>query len=67
VRSLWPNTGALENTLSKLQKVCDELVTNSGHRSGGPARALSAHEAAVREVKLCLVKDRPNSNSFGKG
>ena len=39
--------------MSQLQKVGDELVTNSGHRSRGTARPLLAHEAAVTELKFC--------------
>jgi hypothetical protein len=39
--------------MSKLQKVGDELVTNSGYCSRDTARALLAHEAAVSEVKFC--------------
>jgi hypothetical protein len=47
--------------MSKLQKVGDELVTNSGYCSRDPASTLLAHEAAVTEGNSCL-EARPNSN-----
>jgi hypothetical protein len=44
MRSLWQDIEAVEDTLSQLQKVSDELAPNTGHRSFRAARALSTGE-----------------------
>jgi hypothetical protein len=44
MRSLWQDIEAVEDTLSQLQKVSDELAANTGHRSLRAARALSTSE-----------------------
>lgn len=54
MRSLWQDTAAVENTLPELQKVGYELATDSGHRSGGIARALYSREVSVTEVAFAI-------------
>jgi hypothetical protein len=44
MRSLWQDIEAVEDTLSQLQKVSDELAANTGHRSLRAACALSTSE-----------------------
>ena len=42
-----PNTGALEISLSELQKVGDELAANSGHRSNSSARIFYRRQVSI--------------------
>jgi hypothetical protein len=50
---VWPDPGVVEVSLSELQKVGDELVAASGHRSFSSARIVSRRQAL-------LVRDERN-------
>jgi len=47
LRSLRPDIGIVEDTLSELQKVGDELAANPGHRGFGIAGALHYREVSI--------------------
>ena len=54
MRSLWQDIVAVEDTLSQLQKVGDELAANSGHRSLNSAHGFSLPEISMIEDESFL-------------
>ena len=47
LRPVWPNSGAVEVSLSELQKVGDELAADSGHRSFSCARIIYRWQVSI--------------------
>ena len=47
MRSLWPDLGPVENTLSELQEVSPELAATSGTCNPGRAGPLSPVEVSM--------------------
>jgi hypothetical protein len=56
-----PDTGAVEDSLSELQKVGDELAANSRHRSSGSARIFYR-----RQVSIARDERKLNFYTLGK-
>jgi hypothetical protein len=65
MRSLWKDTGTVEDTLPQLQKVGDELAANSGHCSLNSAHGFSRPETSVTEK--VLFGRSSNARKFDKG
>ena len=59
-----PNTGALEISLSELQKVGDELAATSGHRSFSSAPIICRRQVSITRDERKLKFDNLASESL---